>query len=54
MSRYARCPECAKVLPTVEGLFPEHTTWEGDERRICTGSGWLVEAEDEMHGRWPR
>lgn len=54
MTVYARCPECEKVLPTVEGLFDQHTRWDDDEPVICAGSGWLVEDEDIVPGRWPR
>lgn len=55
MTSYARCPECAKTQATVEGdTFPEHLRWEGDERVRCPGSGWLVEDEDRVGGRWPR
>lgn len=55
MKRYARCPECGTVQQVVEDdTFPEHLTWAGDERARCTGSGWLVEDEDRVPGRWPR
>jgi len=54
MTVHARCPECDKTLASVEGHFPEHSTWLDDLRVICTGSGWIVEDEDIVPGRWPR
>lgn len=51
----ARCPECLNTYPVEQRpdeaeVFPRH----GDPFEPCAGSGWLVEAEDRVRGRWPR
>lgn len=65
---YARCPECGGSRATTvddrgRDVFPVHMypmqTTQGRSPGLpafspCTGSGWLVEDEDRVTGRWPR
>jgi len=61
---YARCPECGTSRATTvddrgRDVYPPHqrplmvVMWKGDDDK-CPGSGWLVEDEDRVTGRWPR
>jgi len=55
VTTYARCPECGKILPTIEGLSDQHVRPDDDgDLQVRSGSGWLVEDEDVVPGRWPR
>lgn len=58
MVTHALCPECGKVLAYTSGVFPLHRRpserWDGPQLVECPGSGWLVEDEDVVPGRWPR
>jgi len=58
---YARCPECGGSRATTiddrgRDVFPDHrgTPGWGYPSTACPGSGWLVEDEDRVTGRWPR
>lgn len=52
---YAKCPECQGVYQIVDvtidrAVFVYHYP-DGEQ---CPGSGYLVEDEDRVRGRWPR
>lgn len=59
---YATCPECERPLKVNRGTvdtFPDHARpldpeGLGSELEPCYASGWLVEDEDRLAGRWPR
>lgn len=53
--RFARCPECGGSYP-IERREDEAEVFaaHGDPRDPCSGSGWIVEDEDRLGGRWPR
>lgn len=55
MTRFARCPECGGLYP-IERREDEAEVFacHGDPLAPCPGSGWIVEDEDRVGGRWPR